>query len=111
MDKRTVYSIVAIVVAIIIIWLLHRRVAAASVAQQVPATSTPPGLPLISFLSNIDPGLGIPVSYPLVYGQRGQVMQPITYEIPTPSFAYGGNQSIYMPLFGFVGYSQYATVP
>ncbi len=31
------------------------------------------------------------------------------YKIPLPKFAYNGNSEIYMPLYGFVGYSAVGT--
>ncbi len=49
---------------------------------------------------------GFPFTAPLQYGAAGSPFQ-MNVTDPTmsiPQFHYSGNQTIYMPLFGFVGY-------
>ena len=43
-------------------------------------------------------------------GAPNTAFQTYNYNVPVPSFHYAGNQQIYMPLFGFVGYSSTGTM-
>lgn len=43
-------------------------------------------------------------------GAPNTAFQTLNYNVPVPSFHYSGNGQIYMPLFGFVGYSSTGTI-
>jgi len=43
-------------------------------------------------------------------GTPNPAFQTYNYNVPIPSFHYSGNSQIYMPLFGFVGYSSTGTM-
>lgn len=43
-------------------------------------------------------------------GSPNLAFSTYNYKVPVPSFHYNGNEQIYMPLFGFVGYSTSGTV-
>jgi len=60
-----------------------------------PAGTTNPGA-----LNGVSGGTGAP----------NTAFQTYNYNVPVPSFHYAGNQQIYMPLFGFVGYSSTGTM-
>lgn len=48
---------------------------------------------------------GIPIAPQFQYGQAGPFQINLSdYNVPIPQFHYAGNTSIYMPMFGFVGY-------
>ena len=107
MTKNTKILLIGGALVLIIGFLWSRRAATHSQAVTSPVY---PGQALVDYLNTNSP-LGVPLNPYLLYGKQGISMTPINYTIPTPTFGYGGNQSVYMPLFGFVGYSSYATVP
>ncbi len=104
--KNAVNIALGALLVVFILWLLWKRKHAV-----LPASPESPGAPLIEYLGSMLPGLGVPPSMQLIFGKQGATMLNVDYNIPTPQFGYGGNASVYMPLFGFVGYTEYATYP
>lgn len=98
-DKHEWLGIAAIIIILLVIWLWMRRGKNASqnaAASPLPATA-----------------LWGPGGHPFAQGSQGVSENPTISEynvnVPVPSYGYGGNSSVYMPLFGFVGYSSYGT--
>lgn len=48
---------------------------------------------------------GVPILPQFQYGQQSPFQVNLSdYNVPVPGYHYSGNSSIYMPMFGFVGY-------
>ncbi len=94
----------AIAALLIVLWLLWKRAKAISAppAAVIPAaTSNPQGQGVYAGPT------GLPITPQIQYGGQG-AFQLNLGTITLPGFHYAGNQEIYMPMFGFVGYSNYA---
>lgn len=111
-EKTTHYLIYGaiIIVAIIVIFKFFRpslnvRVGSATpsgqstIPQFLASTSGPAG--------TTNPGVLNGMS---ANGTPNLAFQTYNYQVPIPSFHYSGNSQIYMPLFGFVGYSTQGTL-
>ena len=94
-DKITL-TIGAVLAIALIAWLLWRRYTTLHAAANVPAKAQYLG------------PTGLPITPQIQYGQPG-AFQLNLGSITLPGFHYSGNQQIYMPMFGFVGYSNYAS--
>ena len=99
-DKKE-WLIVVVLVILAIVWYLWNR-ARVSVPAESPQQLA---LPMPGAAQYWGPN-GQP------FGQGGTMDNPIlnSIHIPVPDYGYSGNSQIYMPLFGFVGYSQLGTV-
>lgn len=105
-DDKIALAVAALAAALFIAWLLWKRYSTANAAQQAaqPAVITAP---------NWQAGSAGPTGFPLTpqiqYGQPSGAFQLNLGSITLPGFHYSGNSEIYMPMFGFVGYSNFAS--
>lgn len=104
MSKKSddwLYILAALIVLAALWWMMRRK---AQGANPTPA-SVEQALPQPGAAQYWGPN-GQP------FAQGGNMDNPIFNQItiPVPSYGYAGNSQIYMPLFGFVGYSQLGTV-
>lgn len=104
-DKITL-AVAALAAAVLIAWLLWRRYSAPSTAQTaaVPASTSAP-----DWQASFAGPSGYPAVPQIQNGQANGVFQLDLGSITLPGFHYSGNEQIYMPMFGFVGYSNYAS--
>ena len=101
-DKITL-TVGAILAIALIAWLLWRRYMTAQAAGNTPAVASNPNS------QDLYAGpTGLPITPQIQYGQGSGAFQLNLGTITLPGFHYSGNHQIYMPLFGFVGYSNYA---
>lgn len=100
---KTALTIGAIAALLLIVWLLWKRYTQAQNASAAPAALSNP-----SSQVNYQGFTGLPITPQIQYGQPA-AFQLNLGSITLPGFHYSGNQQIYMPLFGFVGYSNYAS--
>lgn len=100
----TITGIAAAVALIAWIWWQHAKASNAAAQVSAPAPA-----------SAIDPyagATGMPITPQIQYGQPGAFQGTFNLALGTitlPGYHYSGNHQIYMPLFGFVGYSNYAS--
>lgn len=82
-----------ILALIVLLWWRNKNVAPAP-AQAANQT-----------LDNSMGPSGSPIAPQFQYGQQNPFQINLAdYNVPIPQFHYAGNASIYMPMFGFVGY-------
>lgn len=99
--EKNAFVALGIIAAIALAWMLWKRYQAARANN--PAQVLPTAMP------DVANATGFPVSNPIQFGQNLPFQVNLDqYNVPIPTFHYSGNSQIYMPLFGFVGYSQYA---
>ena len=96
-DAGTIFALIAI--AVIIWWILHRKKSNTQNVATNPDFVLPPAAYWGSGNGPFSQGGTTPEAQ-MVYDQ---------YNVPAPTFGYGGDSSVYMPLFGFVGYSDVGT--
>lgn len=100
---KTVLTFAILAAVALIAWLLWKRYTAKQVSAATPAAASNPASQDI-YLGPT----GLPITPQIQYGQQG-AFQLNLGTITLPGFHYSGNQQIYMPMFGFVGYSNYAS--
>jgi len=99
---RKDFAIIAagVIIALILWWIWSRRKAATETQQAKQSGADLP--PWAYWGSGNGP-----------FSQGGMTPQAEAlfslYNIPMPNFGYAGNSQIYMPLYGFVGYSSVGT--
>lgn len=111
-DLATVLVIVVIALALLWVWMRRKNSAAS-----IPSTSSNPysTAPSSTNPSNADSIVTPATAYwgsngqPFAQGGTMDNMILNDIKIPVPEFGYSGNSQIYMPLFGFVGYSSVGT--
>ncbi len=106
-DKQHNGAIAAIVIVaiVIVLWLYMRskprqRSGSCPICDYLAGlSSSPAGTTNPGILNGTGPT-----------GAPNLAFQTLNYTVPIPSFHYSGNSQIYMPLFGFVGYSSIGTI-
>jgi len=93
----------AIAAVVLIAWLLWKRYSKIAAAPTTPAALSNP-----TSQDAYQGPTGLPIVPQIQYGQPAPFQLELG-SITLPGYHYSGNQQIYMPLFGFVGYSNYAS--
>ena len=98
-----------VVVALILFWFLRPKNANGQ------GSGNSGNCPICNFLSGLSGPAGTTNPGALngnnsTSGTPNPAFQTYNYNVPIPSFHYSGNSQIYMPLFGFVGYSSTGTM-
>ena len=100
---KTVLTVSVIAALMLIAWVLWKRYSQARNTSAAPASVSNP----TSQDAYLGP-TGLPIVPQIQYGQPAPFQLNLG-TITLPGYHYSGNQQIYMPLFGFVGYSNYAS--
>jgi hypothetical protein len=101
-DTKNVGSWVAVGAVIVLIWWLWKMRMREKTAAHNSADQGIPTLPATPMIYN-----GQPTAFTQVPSEptTNEFSYSINAGIPNLGFAYSGNSQIYMPLFGFVGFS------
>lgn len=93
-DRQSKFIFGGVAVIVILIALLKWR------AYKLAQTANPQNT-----LDATTGAQGVPISPAFQYGQQSPFQINLgDYTAQVPQFHYDGNQTVYMPLFGFVGY-------
>ena len=91
-----------VVIAAVIYWLIKKRQAQNNANPETYGENLPGGFPAQAFWG--------PSGQPFAQGNQGlNNIFTNNIQVPIPNYGYGGNSSVYMPMFGFVGYSDVGT--